>query len=118
MEFDNEKARKILIHAVMEAQVRSMLSKVPEKGIFRPVSWAMVYPGTDHKGRIYTQHSAEHGCAIRASMIVEGTSREVTDYVFFGTRQACIDWLRDESHEEVLIDIYNHLMEKADALRE
>ena len=114
MEFDIEEAKRILIPAVMEAEVKSIMSKVPEKGIFGPVSWALQYPGTEHEGRLYTQYSAEHGCVIRASMIVQGTSREVSNYVFFGSKQECLDWLKDESHVEELIGIYNHLVEQAD----
>ena len=116
MAFDNEKAKRVLIPAVMEAEIKSIMSKVPEKGIFGPVSWAMQYPGTEHKGRFTTQYSAEHGCVIRASMIVKGTSREISNYVFFGSKQECLDWLNDKSHVEELIEIYNHLVEKADAM--
>ena len=53
---------------------------------------------------------------IRASMIVKGTSREISNYVFFGSKQECLDWLNDKSHVEELIEIYNHLVEKADAM--
>ena len=114
MAFDIERAKRVLISAVMEMEIKSITSKVPEKGIFNPVSWALQYPGTEHKGRLYTQYSAEHGCVIRASMIVKGTSQEVSNYVFFGSKQECIDWLKDESHVEELIEIYNHLVERAD----
>ena len=114
MEFDNKKAKRVLIPAVMEAQANSVMSTVPEKGIFSPVCWAMRYPGTEHEGRLYTQHSQEHGCVIRASMIVNGTSREVSNHVFFGSRQECLDWLKEESHVEELIGIYDHLVESAD----
>ena len=117
MEFDNEQARRILIPAVMEAEIKSIMRDVPNKGIFRSVSWAMRYPGTEHEGRLSAQHSPEHGCALRASMIVEGTTCEVSNYVYFGSKQECIDWLKDERNVDVLIGIYNHLVEKADSLR-
>ena len=54
---------------------------------------------------------------IRASMIAKGTSREVSNYVFFGSKQECLDWLKDESHVDELIGIYDHLAEKADSMR-
>ena len=41
MAFDNERAKRVLIPAVMEVEVKSIMSKVPEKGIFGPVSCAM-----------------------------------------------------------------------------
>ena len=109
--------RRMLVSGVMEFEAKTVARKVPEKGIFAPVSWAMSYCGTAHEGRLYTQYSPEHGCVIRASMIAEGTDREVSNYVFYGSRQECLDWLKDESHVDELIEIYNHLAEKADSMR-
>ena len=106
--------RRMLVSAVMEAEVKSVIRKVPEKGIFAPVSWAMRYCGTAHEGRLYTQYSPEHGCAIRASVIANGTSREISNFVFYGSKQECIAWLKDESHVDELIGIYNHLVESVD----
>ena len=108
--------RRLLVSGVMEYEAKTVAQKVPEKGIFAPVCWAMCYCGTEHEGRLYTQYSAEHGCVIRASMIANGTSREVTNYVFYGSRQECLDWLRDEANVDELIGIYNHLAEKADSM--
>ena len=109
--------RRMLVSAVMEYEARTVAQKVPEKGMFPPVSWAMSYCGTEHEGRLYTQYSPEYGCVIRASMIANGTSREVSNYVFYGSAQECLDWLKDESHVDELIEIYNHLAEKADSMR-
>lgn len=106
--------RRMLVSAVMEYEARTVAQKVPEKGMFPPVSWAMSYCGTEHEGRLYTQYSPEHGCALRASMVVRGTDREFSNYVFFGSKQECIAWLEDGSHVDELIEIYNHLMERAD----
>lgn len=33
---------------------------------------------------------------------------------FFGSKQECLAWLKEESHVEELMEIYNHLVEKAD----
>lgn len=109
--------KRILVSGVMEYEAKSVARKVPEKGVFAPVSWAMSYCGTTHEGRLYTQYSAEHGCAIRASMIANGTSREISNYVFYGSRQECIAWLKDEAHVDELIGIYDHLAEQADNMR-
>lgn len=111
---DLQEGRRFLLSAVMEAEIKSVLQKVPEKGVFPPVSWAMHYYGTGHEGRLYVQHSTEQGCAIRASIIPEGSSRELSNYVFFGSRQACLDWLKEARHVDVLMEIYDHLVEKAD----
>lgn len=108
------KGRRVLVSAVMEAEVKTVMQKVPEKGIFAPAFWAMSYFGTEHKGRLYTQYSEEHGCVIRASIIAKGTDQEISNYVFYGSKQECLDWLRDESHVDELIEIYDHLVEKAD----
>ena len=116
MDFDIIKAKKVLIHAVMEAEVKSIISCVPPAGPFRSVCWALEYPECPHEGRLYTQHSTEHGCAIRASMIVDGTDREVSDFLFSGSKSECIAWLEDAAHEELLIEIYDHLAEKADSM--
>ena len=104
------------MEAVMNAMAGYICNKVPEKGTFKGPWLTMNYPGTEHQGRLYTQHSEKYGCALRASMVVKGTDREISDYVFFGSRQECLDWLQDESHVDELIGIYNHLLEKADTM--
>ena len=109
--------RRFLLNAVMEREAELAVQRLPEKGIFQKFSLAMRYPGTEHEGRLYVEYSPEHGCVIRASMIVEGTCREISNYVFFGGRQDCIAWLRDKDHIEELMEVYDHLMERADEMR-
>ena len=109
-----QKNRRILVSAVMERGGISVAQKEPDKGVFAPVFWQMHYYGTGHTGRLYTQYSSEHGCAIRASVIAEGTDREISNYVFFGSKEECLAWLKEEAHVEELIEIYNHLVEKAE----
>ena len=109
-------AKKVLIHAVVEAEVKSIISRVPPAGPFRPVCWALQYPDCPHEGRLYTQYSPEHGCTIRASMIVGGTDREVSNFLFSGSKGECIAWLEDKANEELLIETYDHLSEKADSM--
>ncbi|MBQ2854394.1 MAG: hypothetical protein IJE81_02855 [Oscillospiraceae bacterium] len=108
--------RRFLVSAVMEKEAELAEQRLPEKGMFAPFSLAMRYPGTEHKGRLYVQYSADHGCGIRASMIVDGTCREISNFVFFGDRQACIQWLRNRDNVEPLVEIYDHLMQQADGM--
>ena len=114
MAFDVVRGRRVLMDAVMKAMAGHIRNKVPEAGVFKGPWLTMKYPGTDHQGRFYAQYSQEHGCALRASMVVKGTDREISNYVFFGSKQACIAWLEDSSHIDELMGIYNHLMESAD----
>ena len=109
--------RRMLVSAVMKAEAKSVAEKVSEKGIFSPVSWAMSYCGTAHEGRLYTQYSAEHGCVIRASMIGKGTDWEISNVVFYGSKDACLAWLNEEAHVDEMIEIYDHLADRVD-LRE
>ena len=117
MIFNISKGRRVLIERVMEAMAGFIRDKVPESGVFKGPWLTIKYPGTNHQGRLYAEYSREHGCALRASMAVRDTDREVSNYVLFGSKQACIAWLEDSSHLEELISIYNHLAEKADALK-
>lgn len=116
MAFDILRGRRVLMEAVMNAMIGCIRDKVPEAGIFKDPWLTMKYPGTEHQGRLYAQYSEAHGCALRASMVVRDTDREVSNYVFFGSKQECLEWLNDKRHIEELIEIYNHLMQKADDL--
>ena len=114
MAFDILKGRRVLMEGVMNAMAGSIRGKVPDTGKFKGPWYTMKYPGTEHQGRLYAQYSAEHGCTLRASMVVKGTDREIFNYVFFGSKQECIAWLEDKNHVDELMGIYNDLMEKAD----
>lgn len=105
--------RRALITAVMDGEAIAAERKVPEKGIFSPVFVSLSYYGTEHKGRLYVQYNSEYGCTIRASIVPNGTSLEISNYVFYGNKQECIAWLRDSSNVDKLIETYNHLSEKA-----
>lgn len=114
MEFDVVEDRQVLIERVMEVMAGYIRKEVPESGIFKGPWLVLRYPGTAHEGRFYSQHSAQHGCALRAAMVVEGTDAEISNYVFFGSRSECIAWLENSNNRDGLIEIYNHLSEKAD----
>ena len=98
----------------MEMMAKHIQQKVPDKGMFKGPWLILNYPGTEHKGRFYAQYSENDGCALRAAMVVKGTDREISNYVFFGSKQECLDWLDDKSHLDALMKIYDHLVEKAD----
>lgn len=106
-------AKRVLISAVMEGEANAAERKVPDKGIFSPVFVALSYCGTEHKGRLYIQYSKEYGCVMRASIIPNGTLQEISNYILYGSKQECLAWLRDTSNVDKLIEIYNHLAEKA-----
>lgn len=106
--------RQTLLSAVMDAGVNQVLANVPDTGKFRPVVVKMHYYGTEHDGFLYVEHSAAHGCAIRASINPKGTDMEISNYVFFGSKQDCIDWLKDTAQIDTLMEVYNHLAKKAD----
>lgn len=111
---DLMEGRHILLSAIIEHEIKSVTERVPETGRFSPVFWQMAYYGTAHKGRLYTEYSEAHGCAVRASMIPNGTDAEISNYLFFGKKQACLDWLAESSRVEELIGIYDKLAKRAD----
>lgn len=113
---EHREPRTMLVSAVVNALITSIEKKVPEKGIFGPVCWSMSYYGTEYGGRLYCEYSQTHGCRIRASMLMENSGRETSNYLFSGSKHECIDWLQADGRVEELIEIYNHLMEKADGL--
>ncbi len=106
--------RRKLLSVAMNVEVNQMMEQIPDAGRFSPVYVKMNYYGTAHAGYLYVQYSAEHGCAIRASINPKGTDLEISNYVFFGSKQACAGWLKEEAHIDTLMEIYNHLAEKAD----
>ena len=114
MAFDIVKGRRVLIERVMEAMAGYIRDSVPESGSFKGPWLVLRYPGTEHEGRLYSQYSQQHGCALRASVVVEGTDVEISHYVFFGSKDDCIAWLEDSAHRDELIESYNELTERAD----
>lgn len=114
MEIDVAEGRKILMERVMEAMAGFIRDKVPDSGVFKGPWLVLGYPGTEHEGRFYSQYSAKHGCALKAAMVVAGTDVEISNYVLFGSKSDCITWLEDGTNRDELVEIYNHLVEKAD----
>lgn len=105
--------RRHLLDTAMGVETKLVLEHVPDSGRFSPVYVRMV-EYAKHDGFLYVEHSAAHGCAIRASVNPKGTDLEISNYVFFGSRQDCIDWLKDKAHLDELLKIYDHLIQKAD----
>ena len=106
--------RRKLLSVAMDVEGKQVMEQVPDTGRFSPVYVEMNYYKTAHVGFLYVQYSAEHGCAIRASINPKGTDLEISNFVFSGNKQACLAWLKDEAHIDALMEIYNHLAEKAD----
>ncbi len=106
--------RQRLLSTAMDVEVKQIMENVPDAGKFDPVWVEMRYYGTEHTAFLYAEHSETHGCRLRASVNPRGTDLEISNYIFYGSRQDCIDWLKDESHIDELIGIYNHLAQAAD----
>lgn len=106
--------RRRLLSTAMEVEVNQIMANVPDAGKFDPVWVEMRYYGTEHTAFLYAEHNAAHGCRLRASVRPSGTDLEISNYIFFGSKRECVDWLKDESHIDELIGIYNHLAQAAD----
>lgn len=106
--------RQRLLSTATDVEVKQIMANVPDAGKFNPVWVEMRYYGTEHTAFLYAEHDAAHGCRLRASVNPKGTDLEISNYIFCGSRQDCIDWLTDESHIDELIGIYNHLAQAAD----
>ncbi len=106
--------RRKLLSTAMDVEVKQIIANVPDAGKFNPVWVKMRYYGTEHTGFLYVEHNTAHGCRIRASVNPKGTDLEISNYIFYGSKRECIDWLKDESHIDELVETYNHLAQKAD----
>ncbi len=110
---DAQERKRRLVSTAMDVETKQVLAHVPDSGSFSPVYVRMIKYAV-HDGYLYVEHSAAHGCTIRASVNPSGTDLEISNYIFYGSKQKCIDWLKDESHIDELVETYNQLAQKAD----
>lgn len=113
-ESELEKKRRLLVAAVMREMAKLIEEKIPESGSFERRYFYFDFPGYDHTGMLSIQYIERHGCSLRASVVVRGTDMAVSHYLISGSKQECIDWLREESHLRTLLDSYLTLSESAD----
>lgn len=111
---DAQERKQKLVSAGMEVEVEQALKHVPDSGSFSPTWVQLSKYAAGYDAYLRIEHSTEHGCAIRASVNPQGTDLEISNYMFFGSKQDCISWLKDGAHMEKLLKTYDHLVQKAD----
>jgi len=108
-----QERKQRLVSGGMEVEVKQALKHVPDSGSFSPTWVQLSNYAAGYDAYLRIEHSEEHGYAIRASVNPEGTDLEISNYMFFGSKQDCIGWLKDGAHTEELLKTYDHLVQKA-----
>lgn len=106
--------KRRLLSAGMDVVAKQALEYVPDSGSFSPTWVQLNNYAVGYDGYLRIEHSAAHGCTIRASINPKGTDLEISNYIFFGSKRECIDWLKDGTHLDELLKIFDHLAQKAD----
>ena len=113
----NDEKLHLLITGMMEYMAKQVES-LPDKGIFKPHSIAMDYPGTDYEAFLRYEHSLteEDGASHRIStaMRLVGSSCIVSHYLFKGTKAESHAWLQDAHTEALLTADYAELKTSVD----
>ena len=114
MELSLKKGMDILIPAVAEELTKKVIAEIPEKGVFSTRSFGIKFPRTRHEGWMGVEYSREHGCAVRAGVLVNGSDQMISNYLFFGSREETLAWLADSDRQEETKAAFFHLLERAD----
>lgn len=112
-----EEKLHILITGMME-YLRKQIKALPDKGSFESHFVAMDYPGTNYEGFLRYEYDLTEcsgkGRRLSTSMCPVGSSQVVSHYIFKGTKQECLAWLRDKNTEKVLTEDYESLKDSVD----
>ena len=111
----HKKDKELLVLKAMDVIADLTRERVPEDGIFQPVSVIFDYPGTSFacKLKVEKGYQQTNSRCITAGMYRRGDDRLVSNYLYFGTKEEILAWLSAPENSSLLINTYEHLAERA-----
>ena len=108
-----------LLSGMME-YLEKRIKALPEEGKFESHFVVMDYPGTKYEGFLRYEYDltddSGNGRRLVTAMAPAGTGQAVSHYLFKGTKQDCLSWLKQEGTEALLAEDYARLKESVDRL--
>lgn len=115
METSHEQKLNTLYQAVAEYLLKTAQDRVPETGAFQKVSVRGRYEGTDCRGilSIEASYRSDAERYVTLGVYREGCDKQVSNYLFHGTRQEVFAWLASPEGLAQIVEAYQHLEAKA-----
>ena len=103
-----------LYRAVAEHLAEKAMDHVPETGRFKKYTIAGHFTGEDIRGILGIEVASRSDSARCVSLGVccDGDDRMVSNFLFTGTKQAVLEWLKSPAGQQEIVDAYIHLEEK------
>ena len=111
-----EKEKRLLSSRMLE-YLAGQVEKSPERGKIKPFFVCIDYPKSGCEGVLFYENDltdpTEQKRRIRVAMRKQGCDRLVSHYLFKGTREECVAWMKDEQTLEILLEEFAQLKEDA-----
>lgn len=103
-----------LYRAVAERLAEKAQDNVPETGRFKKYTIAGHFTGEDIRGILGVEEAYQSDSARCVSLGVycDGDSRMVSNFLFTGTKQEVLEWLKSPEGQQEIVDAYMRLEEK------
>lgn len=112
-----EQKMNILVPKTKEVLAESAQMQVPENGLFRKVFVTFSVPDTNNKavlGIEYDENEPKTQRRLFVGVHHENRDAMVKNYILKGTKSEILEYLKDNSNQQNLIDTVNMLSTKAD----
>lgn len=109
-----EEKWKLLIDVVLRDAIDEAKAKMPQEGFFPKIKIGLVYPDDEEiYGLLNLEPDSDKKRRVaHVGAYRHGTDRLVSNFFFFDSTQALMDWLAAEDTGPKLIEIYQHLRER------
>lgn len=106
----------LLMHLVLQDALGKAKAMLPQEGVFPKIKVGLIYPGDEEThGLLNLEPGSDKKRRVaHVGAYRHGTDRLVSNFFFFDSTQALVDWLAAEDTGPKLIEIYQHLREKVE----
>lgn len=115
----DEEKLDILLPKGMKLLAERVEKEVPASGRFMPISVSFDYPGTAYSAYLRLEPSAlgdgTERC-LRSYMGEKGSDKVISHYMYAGTKDKVLAWLKDKKNEKDLRQSYEELKQGADRM--
>ena len=103
-----------LYPAVAERLAERAQDNIPETGRFKKYTVAGHFTGEDIHGilGIEEAYQSDSSRCVSLGVYCDGDSRMVSNFLFTGTKQEVLEWLKSPVGQQEIVDAYMHLEDK------
>lgn len=103
-----------LYRAVAERLAEKAQDNIPETGRFKKYTISGHFTGEDIRGILGVEgtHQSDSARCVSLGVYCDGDDRMVSNFLFTGTKQEVLQWLKSPKGQQEIVDAYIHLEEK------